>query len=175
MFDIKNLTGIIPLLFILSATILTNFIGDTIGCKMQKIFSYNSYLKYFVILFVIYTSITIIDKKTSPYDHFMKSLYILILFILFTKNTLRMTIIIGILMILLFIIDDYINYYKNINNKSIYKNKIKQLENISKYLKYLILLLIIIGHFIYILKQQKQFNDDFDIFKLYKGSKCIIV
>ena len=171
MFDIQSLANTTPFLFIISATILTNFIGDTIGCKIQNIFSNNILLKYIIILFVIYTTITIIYKNTTPTEHLIKSIYILILFILFTKNTLRMTILIGIFMILLFIIEDYINYYKNIKKPK----KIENLNKISQYIKYIILFCVICGHFIYILKQKKKFGIKFDIFKLYKGKKCIII
>ena len=94
MIDITELANITPFLFLLSATILTNFIGDTLGCKIQKIFSNNSFLKYSVILFLIYTyNKNYLRKNTAPNKHFIKSIYILILFILFTKNTLRMTVI----------------------------------------------------------------------------------
>ena len=171
MIDITKLANITPLLFLLSATILTNFIGDTLGCKIQKIFSNNLFLKYLVILFVIFSTITIIDKNTTPNEHLIKSVYILILFILFTKNTLRMTVIIGIFMILLFIIEDYINYYKNIKN---IKN-VEKLTKISTYFKNIILVLILIGHLLYIRKQKIWFGDKFDIFRLYKSNKCIIV
>jgi endoglucanase Acf2 len=112
-----------------------------------------------------------IDKNTKPKIHFIKSIYILILFILFTKNTLRMTIVIGLCMILLFIIEDYINYYKNIKNIE----KVNQLNKISMNLKYIILILIIVGHLLYIVKQKTWFGDNFDIFRLYKSEKCSIV
>lgn len=171
MIDITELANITPFLFLLSATILTNFIGDTLGCKIQKIFSNNSFLKYSVILFLIYTTIRILEKNTAPDKHFTKSVYILILFILFTKNTLRMTVIIGICMIVLFTIEDYINYYKNMKN---IKN-VEKLTKISKYLKYIILVLIVVGHLLYIRKQKNWFGDKFDIVRLYKSERCSIV
>jgi len=171
MYDIVSITHIIPFIFLLTTSILTNFIGDVMGCKIQKLFSNNIILKYLVILFIIYSTITVFEKNTSPKEHFIKSLYILILFILFTKNTLRITILIGVCMIILFIIEDYKNYYKNIKKNE----KIKELNNISIFLKYIILILIIYGHIIYIIKQKNKFNTKFDIFKLYKGDKCIII
>ena len=103
MFDIKNLTGVIPFLFILSASILTNYAQDVLGCKIQNIFSINPYLRHITLIFLIYTSLTIFDKKTTPKDHFIKSIFIWILFILFTKNLLRTTVVIYIFMIILFI------------------------------------------------------------------------
>ena len=177
MFDIQLLANTTPFLFLLIATILTNFIGDTMGCKIQKIFSTNVFLKYLIILFIIYSTMTIIDKNITPKEHFVKSIYILILFILFTKNTLRMTLIIGLCMVLLFIVEDYINHYKNIKNiKSIESiESIEKLNKISYYLKYIILLLIIVGHIIYIHKQKNLFGDNFDIFRLYKSEKCSII
>ena len=171
MFDITELANTTPFLFLLSATILTNFIGDTMGCKIQKIFSKNILLKYIVILFLIYTTIIIIDKNPNPQDHFIKSIYILFLFILFTKNTLRMTVIIGLCMILLFTIEDYINYYKKIKNTE----RVNKLNEISQILKYIILALIVVGHILYIIKQKKWFGDKFDIFRLYKSERCSIV
>ena len=131
MFAITEFSKAIPFLFILSATILTNFIGDTMGCKIQKIFNYNNYLKHLIVFFLIYTTLTIVDKNTTPQEHVIKSIYVWILFILFTKNTLRMTVIIGILMVILFIIDDYINYYK----KTKQENKQLELIKKSQYLK----------------------------------------
>jgi len=170
MLDISSFVNAVPIVFILTATILSNFLGDTMVCKIQKIFSYNYYLKYIIVLFLIYTTISLVNKKTSPLERFKKSLVILIVFILFTKNTLRMTIIISVFMILLFIIEDYINYYKNTNKHT----QFQKLEKISKFLKYLILFLIIIGHIIYLIKQKQQYGNDFNLIELYKGSKCVL-
>ena len=171
MFDITSIVNIIPFIFLLSASILTNFIGDIMGCKIQKLFSNNIFLKYLVILFIIYSTISVFENKTSPKEHFIKSLYILILFILFTKNTLRITLFIGACMVILFIIEDYKNYYKNIK-----KNKtVEELNKIATFFKTIILIFIIYGHIIYIIKQKNKFSTNFDIIKLYKGDKCIII
>ena len=171
MFDIVSFANTTPLLLILCITILTNFIGDIMGCKIQKIFRENIILKYCIILFIIYTTIVLVDKNISPKEHFIKSIYILILFLLFTKNTFRITMIIIICMIILFITEDYINYYINIKNEE----KIKQLTKISTYLKYIILILILVGHILYVIKQSNNFGKDFNIIKLYRGTNCILL
>lgn len=170
---ITSLANTTPILILLSASVLTNFIGDTMGCKLQKIFSKNIVLKYIVILFLIYTTITLIDKKTTPIEHLLKSIYILILFILFTKNTLRMTVVIAFGMMILLMLDNYIDYYKDIKN--IESAKLNKLNKISQGLKYTILVLIVVGHILYIIKQKRWFGDKFDIFRLYKSEKCSII
>lgn len=171
MFDIQSLANTTPVLFILSASILTNFVGDTMGCKIQNIFSSNILAKYFIIFFVIYSTITIVDKTENPLNHFVKSLYILILFILFTKNTMKITLLVSLCMISLFIIEDYINFYKK-NNKS---ETVEKLSKISMYIKYGILFLILYGHIIYIIKKRDKLGIEFDLIKLYTGSKCTII
>ena len=171
MFDIKSITGVIPFLFILSASILTNYAQDVLGCKIQNIFSINPYLRHVTLIFLVYTSLTIFDKKTTPKEHFIKSILIWILFILFTKNLLRTTIVIYIFMIILFITEDYINYYTNIKKEE----KVKQLTKISTYLKYIILILILVGHILYVIKQSNNFGKDFNIIKLYRGTECTII
>ena len=49
MFNIKNFSSSYTFLFILSFSILTNFLGDTLSCKVQKIFSSNMLSKYIII------------------------------------------------------------------------------------------------------------------------------
>ena len=166
MLELKDILNITPLLFILNITILTNFIGDTLSHKIQKMFNDNMLLKHIIVILLIYTTITVIDNSLSPINRFKKSIYIWILFVLLTKNTLRMTTILVVMMIVLYIIEDYINYYKD-NNKPLQKN----LEYVSKLLKYVILILLVVGHIIYINKQKNVFGTNFNYYELYLGNK----
>ena len=138
MLDLKDILNLTPLLFIVNISILTNFIGDTLGNKIQTLFTENIILKHIIVILLIYTTITVVDNKVDPYNRFKKTLYIWMLYLLLTKNILRITLILVLLMIVLFILEDYINYYKNTN-----KNLEKKLTKISNFLKYLILILLI--------------------------------
>ena len=166
MLDLKDILNLTPLLFIVNISILTNFIGDTLGNKIQTLFTENIILKHIIVILLIYTTITVVDNKVDPYNRFKKTLYIWMLYLLLTKNILRITLILVLLMIVLFILEDYINYYKNTN-----KNLEKKLTKISNFLKYLILILLIIGHIMYINKQKNIFNNDFNLYELYLGNK----
>lgn len=161
--DILNLT---PLLFIVNITILTNFIGDTLGHKIQNLFTENLILKHLIVILLIYTTITVVSNKSNPRNRLIKSLYIWFLYLLLSKNTLRITPIIVFLMIILFILEDYINYYKDTDKKLE-----KKLINISTFIKYAILILLIIGHIMYINKQKYVFGDNFSMYNLYLGNR----
>lgn len=166
MLDFKDILNLTPLLFIINISILTNFIGDTLGNKIQTLFTENIILKHIIVILLIYTTITVVDNKINPYNRFKKTLYIWMLYLLLTKNILRITVILVFLMITLFILEDYINYYKNTN-----KNLEKKLIKITNFLKYLILILLLIGHIIYINKQKNIFGSSFNLYELYLGNK----
>ena len=168
---LHELSDLTPLLFILIATILTNFVGDTLGCKFQKIFTFNIFFKHVVIIFLIYSIISVMNKDLDPKIHMIKSLGLWILFILYIKNTFRITIILSVLMIILFIIDNYKSYYLKKNNHDLYK----QFDKYSSFVKTLIFVLLIAGHIYYIIKTKKIKGDNFDLFKLYKGTSCNII
>ena len=166
MLDLKDILNLTPLLFIVNISILTNFIGDTLGNKIQTLFTENIILKHTIVILLIYTTITVVDNKVNPYNRLKKTLYIWMLYLLLTKNILRITVILVFLMIILFILEDYINYYKNTN-----KNLEKKLTKISNFLKYLILILLVIGHIMYINKQKNIFGNNFNLYELYLGNK----
>lgn len=166
MLELKDILNLTPLLFIVNITILTNFIGDTLGNKIQTLFSENLLLKHIIVILLIYTTITVIENKISPYNRFKKSIYIWVLYLLLSKNTLRITVILVCLMIILFILEDYINYYKNTN-----KELEKKLTQISNILKYIILILLILGHIMYINKQKNVFGNSFNLYDLYLSNK----
>ena len=166
MLDLKDILNLTPLLFIVNISILTNFIGDTLGNKIQTLFTENIILKHIIVILLIYTTIAVVDNKVNPYNRLKKTLYIWMLYLLLTKNILRITVILVFLMIILFILEDYINYYKNTN-----KNLEKKLTKISNFLKYLILILLVIGHIMYINKQKNIFGSDFNLYELYLGNK----
>jgi len=166
--DIVNLT---PLLFILTLTILTNFIGDTINCKIQDIVRTHFIFKHTIIIFLIYTTIAIMNKNNNPVVHFKKTLILWFLYVMFTKTSLNISITIIILMIILFIIEEYIKYYKDEKNKN--DVLISKLNKINNYLKHIILLVIVLGHLYYIYKKHTKYNINFDIIKFYNNDICI--
>ena len=168
--DIVNLT---PLLFILTLTILTNFIGDTINCKIQGIIKTNFIFKHTIIIFLIYTTIAIMDtnNNNNPIIHLKKTLILWFLYVMFTKTSLNISITIIILMIFLFIIEEYIKYYKNEKNKN--ELLMSKLNKINNYLKHIILFVIVFGHLYYIYKKHTKYNIEFDIFKFYNNDICI--
>jgi len=163
MYEIIKVLDITPLLFIISLTILSNFIGDTLSYKAQMMFKNNLLLKHIIILLLIYSTISILYEKISPIERLKKTIIIWIMYLFLIKNTFRIVYVIVIIMFIQFILEDYIKYTKN-NNKDVNINK---LNNINSFLKYLIIILLIIGHILYINKQMVLFGSKFNYYDLY--------
>jgi|TARA_Y100000816_G_scaffold285137_1_gene264403 heme/copper-type cytochrome/quinol oxidase subunit 4 len=167
MLELKELINLTPLLLIVNISILTNFVGETLGNKMRELFINNMILKHLIVLLVIYTSLTVLEKDKTPTDRFKQCIYIWILYLLLTKNTLRMTSILVLLMIGLYILEDYILHSQKTKNKA-QEDKLKEYSNL---LKYLILILLVVGHIWYIIKQQSCYGAKFNYYDLYFGYK----
>tara|TARA_B100001175_G_scaffold307298_1_gene306350 strand:+ start:924 stop:1442 length:519 start_codon:yes stop_codon:yes gene_type:complete len=163
MSEITKISDITPLLFIVSLSILSNFIGDTLSYKTQCIFKNNILLKHIIILLLIYSTISVLYKKDSPTKRLKKTIIIWIMYLLLIKNTFRLVGIVVILMFLQFILEDYIKYIKNNN----IDRNINKLNKINSLLKYLIIILLIIGHILYVNKQINLFGSKFNYYDLY--------
>lgn len=171
MLDLKNILDLTPLLFVISLSILTNYIGDTISFKTQELFKNNIMLKHCIIILLIYSTLSIFYKNISPVEKFKKSIITWIMYLLLVKNTLRIVSLLIILMFLQFILKDYIDYYKN---KDSDKKHIDTLNKLNDFLEYVIIILLIIGHIMYINKQKDLFKTDFSYYDLYLSNKKYI-
>ena len=91
----KNTANLIPILFIiLFSVFFSGYVSDLMGCKIQNLLNSNIYIKYIIIFFIIYSTISVTNTDDSPATHFKNSIYLLILFVIFTKNTFRITVIV---------------------------------------------------------------------------------
>ena len=171
MLDINKILDITPLLFVLKLSILTNFIGDTMSFKTQELFKNNMLLKHLIIILLIYSTISVLYEDLSPFERIKKTLIIWIMYLLLVKNTLRIVGILVILMFLQFILEDYIKYLKRNNNNNKNNKNLDKLNKLSRLLEYLIIILLVVGHIIYINKQKNLFKSNFNYYDLYLGKK----
>lgn len=163
----NNILGVFLLLLAVSG----NFIAETLGCKVQKLLSNNMYAKNIITILITYFSIGLsnADEIISPLENFKSALLIWIVFVIFNKMSLLFTLVaFGLLIIKLFLYN-YVEYYnkKGETNKAnellIYYDKILKL-NIG---------VIFVGFIMYFMKQYKEYNKTFNIFKFLFGTlKC---
>jgi len=145
--EIKSI-DIIKSLLLLLISISGNFIAETLSCKSQYVLSKYMFVKEIIVMLTIFFTLSYInDNSVHPVDNFKYTLLIGVLFIMFTKMNLYMTIICFLLFILNYILYIYIEHYKvhKINNREI----IEKLEKGYNFINYLNIALIIIGFISY--------------------------
>jgi len=131
-----------------------NFVADTVGCKTQKFLSENILAKQFIIIMIIYFSINFTsDADVNPSINIIKALSVWAGFLMFNKMSLPFTITVFILLMAVYIIDNYNQYYKK------HKKNTDKLDITQKGIYVLIVALTLIGFIIYLSKQYIEYKD----------------
>jgi hypothetical protein len=166
-------------IFLLILALCGGYVSETLGCKVQYEMTNNRILKYLIVLFTIYFSITITSKDNeNPFILFRTSILIWMFFVLFTRMTPIPTLIVMILLLLIFFLDNWKKYKIAIDKKSNILDDsqsptYKYIIDIQKLLLVIIILLIVLGNVGYIIKKRKQYGANFDyVTYIFGVNKC---
>ena len=158
MLKFKDVLSMTDGFFLLLLAVSGNFVAETLGCETQYIFSKNMYVKQLIIFFMIYFTINFSSETSpSPQASLVKAVLLWIFFVLFTKMTPGFT-----FMVLLILLGVYIlnNYKKYLNSKKD-KSKDKEIMRMQKGCIYTVILLIILGCIKYYHEKQREYGSKF--------------
>ena len=164
-------TFIVNGLFLL--VVLKEATTNLLTCKFQKLLRENIFIKHIFAIFILLALLVFNDTewKNSPFYYLIFTLFIYIIFILFSKMNLTFTFIGIILLFIIFLLDNHI-VYSEINNKISEKN-LNKLIYLKNTLIAILALVIIIGFVIYMLQQYKDHKNNWSIIKfLFGAGKC---
>ena len=167
--------------FLLIIAVCGNFVAETLSCSSKKLLMNNMVAKQLIIFIIIYFAHNF-TTNNNPIKNLVYSLLIFILFIMFTKMELNITIITFIMLCISYIINDFILYYKgkdkeiedsNNGNNGNNEKLIKSLNNSKKILYISIIILILYGFTVYYHKKRKKYKNDWNTLKYIFGTiKC---
>ena len=153
---------------LLFLAVSSNYVGELLPCKLQKFLNTSMLGKHYIVLLLIYFTITYPDSlKFEPKVYMLKTLMIWILFLIFSKMDLTFSVA-GLLLLGAI----YLFYTFDQNEKVSPKQKqlYRQLKQISSVL---LVILVIIGHSLYFLKQYKDHAHHWSYTKFIFGvPKC---
>tara|TARA_Y100000992_G_C21234919_1_gene477494 strand:- start:702 stop:1220 length:519 start_codon:yes stop_codon:yes gene_type:complete len=163
--------SIIKGIFLLILAISGNFIGETLGCKTQKMLRENMFAKQMVVYLIIYFVLGFTNENNEhPLRLALNALGIWILFISFTRMSLFFTMLVFILITIRYIFIITKQYY---NEKSDSESIVKLIETISINVDYSIMFFIIIGFILYFRKQYIEYYKEWSTYKFIFGvNKC---
>lgn len=146
--------NIIKGIFLIILAEYGNFVADTVGCNTQKFLSENILAKQFIIVMIIYFSINFTsDTDVNPSINIIKAIVVWVGFLMFNKMDLSFTITAFLLLVTVYIIDNYNQYYK------IQKKDTEKLDKIQQGIYILIAVLTVLGFSIYLSNKYVEYKD----------------
>ena len=150
--------------FLLLLAVVGNFVAEMMGCKTRKLLSNNMVVKHIITFVILYFALDFTSSDiVNPTDNLILSVKIYILFVMFTRMDLKITIATFILLAITYKMNAYINYYK------LTKKEYKHLIKIRKYLYNIIVGVLVTGFILYIHKKYTT-NKNFSLYKFFVGS-----
>ena len=156
----QDFVGLTEAFFLLFLAVAGNFIAETLGCETQYYLSHNIYLKQLVLLMMIYfTTNFTAAGVTSPSDTLKKTFWLWGIFLLFTKMPPFHTIIVIILAIIIYIINNYKKFLSTQKEK-----KDAELVELEKYENILVILtgiVLLLGFVTYYKAKRREYKHHF--------------
>lgn len=165
-------------IFLLLIAIMGNYVTKTLGCRLQDILTKNVFAKQILIFFIIYFAIDFTDGESvdqlSPFENIQISGIIWIIFTIFNKMTINMTMISLLLLGVLYISHSYIDYWK-IVEPGTHMEEISMLRNINNILALIIITVIIIGFVRFSILNKKHIDSSNLFHYLFEFNNCSII
>jgi len=156
--------GYVKSILMVVLTLSGNFFAEILGCNTQQLLSSSMFFKHLLQLISIYISMDIYDSKIKhPITKLKNTLLLYSIFIMFNKMNIYFTAIVSLLILTIFIINNYIEYYKTIRKET------KFLEKINKIISNVSLFTILIGFIIYYLDKKGEYTKNWDMYKFIFG------
>ena len=156
-------------IFLLILAIAGNYIAELFGCQTRYLLNNNIFVKHFLTLVLIYFTLGFTDNSHfNPLNHLKLTLLIWTTLLFFTKMSINFTVFSFILICIIYVMNDYINYLEKNSDKN--KNQLVKIKQTKQFFEILFYLSIIIGFSIYAIKQYNEHNKDFSVIKLIFGT-----
>ena len=141
-------------LFLLILTVMGNFLGETMGCQIQRMLSHNMFVKQFVLLCLIYFTISFTGSfGENPYEVLKKSFVLWVFFVMFTRTNIWFASTTFVLLAVLYILETFISYHMKEKDG---KERVAMLETYKARLMYVTASITVVGFLMYLHKQYKE-------------------
>lgn len=140
-------------LFLIFLAIICNYLGQVMNCSVQKALTHSLFFKWlFVFILIFFTVNFTSNPKENPFVIVANAFFIFVCFILFMKQNIATLTFSFLLLISMFLLNQWITYYKN-HDPKLHEKKIQQLEKACLGLQITLFIVLIIGTGLYY-KQQ---------------------
>ncbi len=142
-----------------------NFVSDVFSCSLRKILNENLFVKHLVAFFILLIFVALEDTGTTMSNKILMSMGLYAWFIFTMRSPLVVTIIVTLSIVTLYIIQGFIQDYKNIGQPTDILIQTRNVIFVSS------ILLSIIGFIYFTIQTRKLHKNDFSIYKFVLGLK----
>lgn len=167
--EINNISDLVLPLFAFYLIVFCNFTKELIGCRIQSTFDTNMYGKHFVGFILLFFLIIMVDPNNMEKNLFVNFGYTLLIYILFivtTKLSFPIMVIVLLLLLVCYILSNIAKKRKQDGKDQEYQ-KMKTIQNV---LFIIISIISVVGFLIYLLEKYREYGATFSIIKFIFGT-----
>lgn len=148
--------------------IAANFLGNTLGCGVQRLLTHNMYVKQLIIFVSIYFALNFADDSgdVDPVQHIKQSLVIWLLLLFVGKVDTWVACVVYLMLMLYFFMYNYKRYW---TKKGGNEERVEIVTNMLSWIEMGVLCLVIGGFTVYLMRQMREHKRNFSMLKFVFG------
>lgn len=142
--------------FLLLLAVGGNFVAETLGCNMHKLLKTNIFAKHLLLFMILYFTISFTSHHDvpDPINNLTNATLVYGFFIMFTRMRLHITILAFFVLMILYLLSEFITYYTSHPDK-VSHDRINTLTDIQQTLYFLLPIILLYGFSTYIFDEYK--------------------
>ena len=142
--------------FLLILAVSGNFVAETLGCNTHELLKTNLLAKHLLVFMILYFTISFTshEEAPDPKKNLIGATLVYGFFIMFTRMRLHITIIAFFVLMILYLLSEFITYYTSHPGK-VPPNRMVILTDIQKTLYVLLPIIVLYGFIVYMYDQYR--------------------
>lgn len=169
-YSVRLINGMFFLILIISS----NFVGNIMNCKYQKVVINNIYIKHFIAFLILYfLNTNLFTEKDHPLDRLKNCIILYFIFIIIMRLNITFTLIVIFLLFVIHLLHQHYLYYRNNPDKAENYEIVIRLHIFIRIISIITLFIAIIGLIINFHQRKIEYGSNFKFNKFILGSiKC---
>jgi len=142
--------------FLLLLAVSGNFVAETLGCNTHELLKSNMFAKHILVFMILYFTISFTSHNDAPdpKKNLIGAALVYGFFIMFTRMRLNITICAFFVLMILYLLSEFITYYTGHPGK-VPPNRMEILTDIQKTLYFLLPMIVLYGFIVYMYDQYR--------------------
>jgi hypothetical protein len=142
--------------FLLLLAVCGNFVSETLGCNTHELLKSNMFAKHILVFMILYFTISFTSHNDAPdpKKNLIAAALVYGFFIMFTRMRLNITICAFFVLMILYLLSEFITYYTSHPGK-VTHNRMEILTDIQKTLYFLLPMIVLYGFIVYMYDQYR--------------------